>query len=356
MLIDKLLEQDRFRRMHKVGIYLKDAEVIKISSNVIDEKDLSDIKKVVDVYIKKMKAAAKSEKLTEHVKKFSDNNFMFAVESEKEKFARDFKEAILESTKAHKSQGVLNTCFPFQRAKFPFNNLLIVHDSFTVWISHEPRETKTKRNKSDIMDSLNQELDNLVGEFDLYSIVVFQVDKKTLKTYDKHGVFLQNKNDYTIPLVYITLDEIYENGVLIYDRSKSSIDDTLYGGNKLDYLIYNYLAIKIAALCNCKNIELKKDNSFVPSVVKQRRSKQNKLPIKSYYTIWIRQSRGKSNSQRLDQWTNRVHIARGHFKNYTADKPLFGEHVGSWWWQPYFKGDKTKGIVVKDYLLDKDKL
>jgi len=44
-------------------------------------------------------------------------------------------------------------------------------------------------------------------------------------------------------------------------------------------------------------------------------------------------------------------LFRGHFKTYTKDKPLFGKLVGKYWFKPHARGNKKKGVVVKDYSL-----
>lgn len=46
-----------------------------------------------------------------------------------------------------------------------------------------------------------------------------------------------------------------------------------------------------------------------------------------------------------------LHSRRGHFKTYTADAPLFGQHVGTWYWNPDLVGDPEVGVVDKDYAL-----
>ena len=33
---------------------------------------------------------------------------------------------------------------------------------------------------------------------------------------------------------------------------------------------------------------------------------------------------------------------RGHFKTYTEDAPLFGKHVGTWWWSPRFNTHRRR--------------
>jgi len=43
------------------------------------------------------------------------------------------------------------------------------------------------------------------------------------------------------------------------------------------------------------------------------------------------------------------HVCRGHFKRYTADRPLLGKFVGQFWWPQHVRGDDTLGVVFKDY-------
>lgn len=43
------------------------------------------------------------------------------------------------------------------------------------------------------------------------------------------------------------------------------------------------------------------------------------------------------------------HHVRGHFKNYTEDRPLFGKYTGRYWWNPQWRGLEKIGKVVKVY-------
>ena len=45
------------------------------------------------------------------------------------------------------------------------------------------------------------------------------------------------------------------------------------------------------------------------------------------------------------------HLCRGHWKHYTAEKPLFGSYVGSVWCPPHAKGKKENGVVLKEYAI-----
>ena len=44
-----------------------------------------------------------------------------------------------------------------------------------------------------------------------------------------------------------------------------------------------------------------------------------------------------------------LHTVRGHFKTFTAEKPLLGRHVGMYWWEDYVRGSIKNGIVSKEY-------
>lgn len=47
------------------------------------------------------------------------------------------------------------------------------------------------------------------------------------------------------------------------------------------------------------------------------------------------------------------HLCRGHFAEYTAEKPLFGNPklVGRYWHPPHMRGDKKNGEIIKNYAL-----
>ena len=99
---------------------------------------------------------------------------------------------------------------------------------------------------------------------------------------------------------------------------------------------------------NCKNIGTI-DNE-PPVKLNKSRVKKGKQPIFTYKTLVIKPT-GKRQQSLAAQglWENRIHLCRGHFKEYTADKPLFGRFAGRYWWQPSVRGRNTQGVVMKDY-------
>ncbi len=107
-------------------------------------------------------------------------------------------------------------------------------------------------------------------------------------------------------------------------------------------------------LINCKNISTKKQNP--PTSLNKKRKKNFRQPLFSYNTLQLHLPGGTES--KIYDITNskeevRLHFCRGHFKTYTKDNPLFGKHVGRYWWTPQIKGNKNKGFIHKDYEINK---
>lgn len=114
----------------------------------------------------------------------------------------------------------------------------------------------------------------------------------------------------------------------------------------------NYLpfVLKTLAVMHCKNV-----STVVETPVRQQRrhfERKHKVTLCSYHVLKIKPIGSKSESS--DKPTaavglNRQHIARGHFKTYTDEAPLFGKFTGTYWWESHVRGKADKGEVKKDY-------
>jgi hypothetical protein len=107
-------------------------------------------------------------------------------------------------------------------------------------------------------------------------------------------------------------------------------------------------------LLNTKNI-VAIDNP-PPAKLNKKRIKNGKQPMFTYKTLRLqlpaqKRKKGSGPASATDN-TTRLHLCRGHFKNYTVENPLFGRLTGRYWWQPHARGDKTKGVVMKDYKVE----
>lgn len=126
---------------------------------------------------------------------------------------------------------------------------------------------------------------------------------------------------------------------------KNDADDrfTLY----TSFAIFKSVAM-FNALLGCKNIGTK-DNP-PPEKLNKARIRRGKLPIFTYKTLVLQPTSKRQKAEEAKGlWDNRVHLCRGHFKEFTEDKPLFGRCVGRYWWQPSVRGRNKDGIVLKDY-------
>jgi len=104
-------------------------------------------------------------------------------------------------------------------------------------------------------------------------------------------------------------------------------------------------------MINSKNITTT-DNS-PPVRLNKKRIKNNKQPLFTYKTLVIKPTGKKQEAQAAQGiWENRIHLCRGHFKTFTKDKPLFGRVTGRYWWQPSVRGNKAKGVITKDYIVN----
>jgi len=106
---------------------------------------------------------------------------------------------------------------------------------------------------------------------------------------------------------------------------------------------------KMLLLLNCKNIQTEKIKA--PEALNKKRRKQGKQPIFDYHVLNVVVPSAKRGYQGKTEPLshNRVHLCRGHFKEYTEEHPLFGKYTGLYWWQPHVRGQNKDGIVMKDY-------
>jgi hypothetical protein len=103
-------------------------------------------------------------------------------------------------------------------------------------------------------------------------------------------------------------------------------------------------------LLHCKNIVAIEKGGRNPNVKNRRhRSKGTKhyvldvIPSQNIHrTEYERPAQGSA---------QRMHFRRGHFKEYTAEKPLFGKYIGSYWWEAHVAGSANIGEIRKDYRI-----
>lgn len=116
--------------------------------------------------------------------------------------------------------------------------------------------------------------------------------------------------------------------------------------------IYRYGTILIrqcGLLLNCKNVVT--EIIYPPEKLNIKRRKNGKQELFSYHVLNVTlPSQKQGYREKTDpNYHVRVHLCRGHFKEYTKEHPLFGSLTGRYWWQPQARGNKKLGVVMKDY-------
>lgn len=115
-------------------------------------------------------------------------------------------------------------------------------------------------------------------------------------------------------------------------------------------ITYNITMLNITLkLLNCKNIQ--SEIIKAPEALNKKRRKTGKQEIFNYHVLNVvvpGKKRGYSPAKEPLSH-NRLHLCRGHFKEYTTDHPLFGHYTGLYWWQPQVRGQNKYGMVIKDY-------
>lgn len=116
---------------------------------------------------------------------------------------------------------------------------------------------------------------------------------------------------------------------------------------------YMLTAFTALGLINCRNV----DTQEAPRIRLRRNGTQKRrgqpAPTIRYNTI-ILPGGGSQWQGTKGSGTHRataLHRVRGHFKTFTADRPLMGQHVGTYWWGWQVRGNADNGVVVSDYRL-----
>lgn len=100
---------------------------------------------------------------------------------------------------------------------------------------------------------------------------------------------------------------------------------------------------------NCKNIQTEK--IIAPKALNKKRQKSGKQELFDYHVlnVLIPAKKQEHKETMVPLSHNRVHLCRGHFKEYTAAHPLFGKLTGLYWWKPHARGQNNDGIITKEY-------
>jgi len=119
------------------------------------------------------------------------------------------------------------------------------------------------------------------------------------------------------------------------------------------------LDVPLLTLCfmHCKNTTLRTIQP--PAKLNKARLKRGNSSLAVYKILDIEPMKKILEDQGGQQHTGlkkALHICRGHFKDYSVGKGLFGRGRGLYWWDMHLRGTPEVGAVVKDYRVSPEKV
>jgi hypothetical protein len=105
------------------------------------------------------------------------------------------------------------------------------------------------------------------------------------------------------------------------------------------------------SFAHCRNVELV--DVAMPEAVRKKRQRRG-VRCTVFKTLEIRPMKEvlrKADPNPGSGLKQRLHICRGHFKDYRAGRGLFGKYCGMFWWDMHLRGDGASGEVKKDYMV-----
>jgi len=108
-------------------------------------------------------------------------------------------------------------------------------------------------------------------------------------------------------------------------------------------------------LLSCKNIQT--ETVPAPAKLNKKRARSGKPLIQEHRVLKLvlpkrkgqKPRAGTENIEEGGGWTQKPSFCSGHFKNYTADAPLFGRLTGRYWWEPHVRGAET--TTKNEYII-----
>jgi hypothetical protein len=177
-------------------------------------------------------------------------------------------------------------------------------------------------------DSLSVDRGGKIGHLSPGNIVVYQVDEDAGNKLLTGNITVLNKE--TAEERLLTKND-FENG---------------WG-----YVAAYYILFQFLSFLSCVNVGA---DLIEPGAKQQKaRKKRGKMPLVSYYVLKLRKVTARYGTVHgaKGAWSNRVHFCRGHVREYTEERPLFGKYFGRFWVPPHARGNKENGVVRKDYAV-----
>jgi hypothetical protein len=137
--------------------------------------------------------------------------------------------------------------------------------------------------------------------------------------------------------------------------TREEASDELYQ----EFVAFLHVGALTISFLNAKNTEVieHEEGASFPRTRAQRKRGEKPMPAVTYKTLvitGIKKALNRAREETGEKGSKALHFVRGHFRDYTPEKPLFGKVVGSVFIPFHARGNKENGVVVKDYELRKE--
>jgi len=247
---------------------------------------------------------------------------------------------------------LVNEKFKYFNNRPPYNNVSFCIGSHVYWVIYENYDN-AKNNERSARFTLIP-FDIICPKLNINFPVAFNNKLKNMNANSDIKIGSATSQYQELFPLHIERIDFYEiNGEINLAESyikKFNGDSCLHFG-ELE-IVKNQMindVLKFINLLNCSNIEYIKSDPYSFNKQKSRR-KKGKLPLLSYKTLVINSNKfiKITGNKKEPIYSNRIHLCRGHFKNFTT-KLLFGKYSGLYWWQPSVRGNNKEGVVMKRY-------
>lgn len=203
----------------------------------------------------------------------------------------------------------------------------------------------------DVVNTNNKDLNKSLHEYNktldtearwLMSMACYYSERENMSTSNEIGkmTLLLDKDGFELPSKYFQAPKV------VRLMGEDTTDEAKYATKII--LVPVLVAI---SLMHCKNIELV--NKPVTRVMK-RRAKRTGIPLVVEKVLVIEPFKRKVINESAggrSGLTLAMHICRGHFREYSEEKPLFGKYSGKYWIPQHARGNKESGLVNKEYKI-----
>jgi hypothetical protein len=143
-----------------------------------------------------------------------------------------------------------------------------------------------------------------------------------------------------------TADDVANNGKMVHGLYEDEKDRIRVEGS----IVLIHPALLAISFTNCKNVEIV-ENKSAP----KPRKRKDKAYTAKFYTLEIEAVRDvirKLNHPNTKTGIKMaLHTCRGHWKDYSKGKGLFGRLKGRFFWGNSLRGQESEGLILKDYEL-----